>query len=211
MEDRPSNRYLISTDKDIQEYVRKYDNGKYADFKPRSVGAVLSEVQEGDTVIGASPIPVAAKVAETGAKFLYIDMRGLHRGGKMSAQEMERIGVELVRYVCAPVHAVHDFAIQTLEHIDDMSEEELSPTARCWLGRQIIETVSYITERTQDAQSNIDTAERLIKAVIDIANYADTYRQGSRKEIIGMLLQAIQNIEMMEEWVPFPEEENNQE
>ena len=207
MENRPSNRYLVSTDKDIQEYVRKYENGKYADFKPRSVGAVLSEVQEGDTVIGASPIPVAAKVAETGAKFLYIDMRGLHRGGKMSAEEMERIGVELVHYVCAPVHNLHDFAIQMMEAIDDLSEEMTTvPEARTWMAKQMIETISYITERTQDAGANIDTTTALIDAIKKIASYAETYEEGSRDEIVKGLFHAISDIQGMRNHEPFPEE-----
>ena len=60
----------------------------------------IARLRPGDIVMGVLPVSVAAEVCARGARFLYLE---LHvppelRGKELSADDLERLGAELVEY-----------------------------------------------------------------------------------------------------------------
>ena len=60
----------------------------------------VSRIGPGDTVIGTLPVHLAAQVCERGAHYrhLSLEIPPGHRGGELSARDMDRFGARLEEY-----------------------------------------------------------------------------------------------------------------
>ena len=67
-------------------------------------------IQKGDLVLGTLPIQLVARINESGARYLHLEMEApeKERGKDLTADDMERIGAKLVEYEARQVLGTAD-------------------------------------------------------------------------------------------------------
>lgn len=68
----------------------------------------VANIQPGDTVIGSLPVNLAAQVCAAGADYwhLSLELPAELRGQELSADDLQRLGAQLERFVVAPDHTM---------------------------------------------------------------------------------------------------------
>jgi CRISPR-associated protein Csx16 len=90
--------WLVTRHAGAAEWARR--RGIAAEWKQHFEAADLARVRAGDTVIGPLPVQLIAEINARGGRYFNIEMRlaAEERGRELSADDMLRLGADLVEY-----------------------------------------------------------------------------------------------------------------